>query len=171
MELSSTGYSRKWMTKGHLQAKGASTGIPGHMPTPWLKPVPKLWSWSLQGGMCHRAATYSAQVPSVVTDVKSPSGHFITCKELAKSLETLPGVSTGEQELPVCFTSSPSLQSGVEGPAQDVQKERTSQQPHSLIQLLLPGNEACQQPSYHSGKLVATRPGKKPAFKCSSSLF
>lgn len=92
--------------------------------------------------MCHRAATYSAQFPSVVTDVKSPSGHSITCKEFAKSLETLPGVSMGEQELPVHFISSSSLQSVVERPAQDVQRERTSRQPHSLIQLLLPGNEA-----------------------------
>lgn len=39
MELNSKGYPGKWMVRGQLQAQGASTGIPGHMPTPpWLRP-------------------------------------------------------------------------------------------------------------------------------------
>ena len=37
MELSSKENSRKWLVRGHLEAKRASFGFPSHMATPWLR--------------------------------------------------------------------------------------------------------------------------------------
>lgn len=37
MELSSKEYPRKWVIRGHLEAKRASMGIARHMLTPWLR--------------------------------------------------------------------------------------------------------------------------------------